>query len=206
MATKCPEGHDVGVRSTKAKGVCTPLFCARLPPNIRPPKTLEELHQKMPVETKAHTDDRELETTHVQRTRRELAKLKEDESERHAVLGVTAPLPTGADADAYMDRVITDARPLAALEMVHQLRFGNDAARKDAAKFILEDAGHGKKDGKSFGTAPVLMVFGEAPPWAQRVVKEAQKVVESLPSEEQASLKGEAGRDVIEQVEEADLA
>lgn len=62
--------------------------------------------------------------------------------------------------------------PAAVAELERQLRFGSDGKRMEAAKEILDRAGHGKNDNAVSNkgpSAPVVILVGasiQAPPWA----------------------------------------
>lgn len=79
------------------------------------------------------------------------------------------PVPvglTGADADDFVERRITELQPVAIAEMERQLRFGNDTERGKAARDLLDAGGHGKKDRLGVGANMIVinMGSGTSPP------------------------------------------
>jgi hypothetical protein len=73
------------------------------------------------------------------------------------------PVPeglTGADADDYVERRITELQPVAIAEMERQLRFGNDSERDKASRFLLDAGGHGKKDRLGVGANMIVINMG----------------------------------------------
>lgn len=185
MGMKCPEGHDCGVKSTRYKGVCTPLFCCQTGPKFRPKNTLEELNGNPPKLSKedmvpaSEINDKESEEQDIQKYRRQLAKLKKRHEARMAQIGFVDRGLEGADAEEWVQRRLVALTPRAMAEQEQRLLHGNDQARSDAAKFILESTGHGKKDGPSVGSSPVLILTGIEVPWAKKVVEKAQQVVDA---------------------------
>lgn len=181
---KCPEGHDCGVKSTKYKGVCTPLSCCQAGPKFRAISAIEEAANNPPRLGKedrvpnSEIHDRETEEEDEQKFRRQLAKLKRRRDERLRQIGFTGHGLQGADAEEYVQKRIQALTPYAIAEQEHRLFHGNDQARDSASRVILESGGHGKKEGVQVGASPVLILTGIEVPWAKKTVEEAKRVAE----------------------------
>lgn len=187
---KCPEGHPCGVRNTKFRGVCSPLYCCQVEKAVRPDRTLKELlapdmleaGKRVPAADKlpkSETNHNESVDTLEDKARKEAKKLESMMRIRHEAIGFEGRKLQGADAEAWVSRRMVDLTPDAMAEIEWRLRNGNDTARADAARFILESQGHGKKDGPQIGQSPVLILTGIEVPWAKKVVSEASRVVEA---------------------------
>lgn len=120
---KCPRGHDL---PNMVSGIeCSPLACGG---------TFESADASSP---NPKSEERQLE--------HEANRIAKREELRNKLVPTPRDL-TGAAADEYVERKITELQPIAIAEMEWQLRFGGDAERAKAARDILDAGGHGKKD------------------------------------------------------------
>lgn len=99
------------------------------------------------------------------------------------------PIPEGLDgeaADKFVAETLAKAAPEAIAELRHQMLYSlNPSVRRAAAQDLLDRAGHGKKEGGTVATAPVIVLVGggvEAPPWAQKVQVQRAQVVDATPA------------------------
>jgi hypothetical protein len=89
----------------------------------------------------------------------EVARAQRGEKYRRELVPVPEGL-TGADADDFVERRITELQPVAIAEMERQLRYGNDAERDKASRFLLDAGGHGKKDRLGVGANMIVINMG----------------------------------------------
>lgn len=104
----------------------------------------------------------------------ELAEYKALAHYHRSLVGTRIPKPDMSQAEAEKwtkDRLVALA-PYAVTELERQIKFGNDRARAEAAKEILDRAGYSKNDqsvAHKAAAAPVVILVGTAvqPPWQQ---------------------------------------
>ena len=140
---RCPIGHEL---PNTANGIeCSSLACGG---------SHEPLDASSP---NPRSEERQLEY--------EAGRIAKREELRNKLVPTPKDL-TGAAADEYVERKITELQPIAIAEMEWQLRFGGDAERAKAARDILDAGGHGKKDriGASANMIIIQMGNGSPPP------------------------------------------
>ncbi len=150
---KCPAGHSLPFIGPL--GACTPMYCSE--------QKTEAEAQDVPVSDLASSDQSEAGA---------MQKALERERARAKVLKTPKGL-VGAAAEEFVGTKMTELSVLAAMELEGQLRFGNDAARKDAAKTVLAATGHGPKDAQqAFGALIVIQAkdgsVSNLPPWRRK--------------------------------------
>lgn len=133
--TRCPNGHELP--NTEDGVECSSAQCAL------------ELVTTTPVSpVLANHEDRQFDN--------EVKTALRGENYRRKLVPVPEGL-TGADADDYVERRITELQPVAIAEMERQLRFGNDTERGKAARDLLDAGGHGKKDRLGVGANMIVI-------------------------------------------------
>lgn len=127
----------------------------------------------------------------------ELAEYKALAHYHRSLVGTRIPKPdmSQAEAEKWTKDRLTALAPYAVTELERQIKFGNDRARAEAAKEILDRAGYSKNDqsvAHKAAAAPVVILVGSAmqPPWQQNKVVEGTVVKPALPakSDSQADL------------------
>lgn len=156
--TKCPKGH--GLPNAVSGVECSSLSCGGA-------MDLADASSPNP-----RNEERQLEY--------EAGRIAKREELRNKLVPTPKDL-TGAAADEYVERKITELQPIAIAEMEWQLRFGGDAERAKAARDILDAGGHGKKDrvGASANMIIIQMGNGSPPPlpYVGEVVDAATKAL-----------------------------
>jgi hypothetical protein len=137
---QCPAGHELP--NTEAGMECSSAQCAlTLTPGSAPSPLL------------VNHEDRQFD--------KEVQTAQRGETYRRRLVPVPEGL-TGADADDFVERRITELQPVAIAEMERQLRFGNDAERGKAARDLLDAGGHGKKDRLGAGANMIVINMGSS--------------------------------------------
>jgi hypothetical protein len=164
MILRCPKGHELPRRTSR--GECTPIYCAggargRLPKDMTGIVTAK-LDAAIPAEARRGVEEDRL------------AMAQSRLAARKKYLKVPEGL-TGADAEAYVTRKMVDLSPLAAAELEFELTLGDDKARAEAARDVLDRTGFGKREGGHVAAGPILIINAGGGtlelPWLRREVK-----------------------------------
>jgi hypothetical protein len=143
---KCPRGHALPHHT--AAGDCTPLYCAYPPVrNPRPKALVADLHPH------GKTERKDLQALEVRRV--DLASDRADARKKYLK---TPDGLTGPEAESYVTRKMVDLTPMAVAELEFQLMLGDDKARMDAARDVLDRAGFGKKESGGIAAGPLLLI------------------------------------------------
>jgi hypothetical protein len=94
---------------------------------------------------------------------------------RYAARNSWSPVPDGLEGDAaeaWMDQELTKLGPKAVAALKMQLELGDDVQRERAANKVMDALGRGKRESGVGGSAPVIILTGDAvinPPWKKKV-------------------------------------
>lgn len=178
---KCPEGHSLPNQT--ANGDCTPVYCA-YPRKRRTRAVVGDLAKRSSGMKSERKDLKQLETRRVEfavdrfEARREFLKPPE---------GLTGP-----QAESYVTKKLVDLTPYALAEMEFQLKFGDDKARTEMARDILDRAGFGKKEVGAVYQGPVLMITAPSGkielPWLQRAPADPPQQLVLTPAKSEDSI------------------
>lgn len=149
---KCPNGH--GLPFSTAAGECTPVHCA-LAEVVR--SKVQQMAQKARVEMGDNPDENSSEAmkSEAKAVQRAMAR----EIARLTAMGVPEGL-TGTEAERWVDKKQTELSVLAVAEAEYRLRWGDDDERWEAAKFIQDATGHGKKEAQKAAMTNVIVIQG----------------------------------------------
>jgi hypothetical protein len=92
--------------------------------------------------------------------------------------------------ETYVGKKLLELAPEALAQMEWDLKLGDDRARSEAAREILDRAGFGKGEKKDQLNAPIVIINPGAVmsqlPWVQRQISDAGQVVDVTPDKEKA--------------------
>ena len=182
---QCPKGHALP-RSTKY-GECTPVHCAGTSKNGSLAKTYTVTHKAKrdlikTIKTDATSQiaqalegldetQKRVATEAASEEATTLAHLTGRRAARQQLYKIPENLE-GADAEEHVQKNFLRLAPYAVAEIEHQLLYGDDAQRRDAARDVLDAVGMRKKEGNGGGSGAtiILNLGGKELPWAQKVV------------------------------------
>lgn len=180
---RCPKGHQLPNRTNR--GQCSPNYCAGAKPGrgkldeVARVATQTAIKKALAGETDAQidklvpSDDPDMAAI---RANARASKMDEIGRMGHSIGRLAArrawlKIPeglTGEAAEAHVRALMNDMSVEAAMDLVYDMRLGDDAQRRHARDRILDAAGHGKKESGSAGSAPIIILQGNAvinPPW-----------------------------------------
>lgn len=212
---RCPGGHRL-----PRKG-CTPMYCLdqragvsgkggkRAPPQsvarreaaekalTAPLKDLGSVQPKEPSAGLPLAEQMEGRSTEAGR----LAVLAGKHAARRGLLPV--PDLKGGDAEEYAQKKLVEMLPAAVTELEHQLTYGDDKQRVEAARDVLDANGMRRREQAGNMVPPIVLNFTGVLPWMQvpGVTAETTKRVrarqdaEVIDGEASRSEDGESGAD-----------
>lgn len=174
---RCPRLHVLPHHGPQ--GQCTALWCADPGGSAKVPlakavekrraQTVEErrVRETMTDLVRASLPDEAI----VSKDDPELRRLAHAERRRNARIAKLGALPAleGKAVEQYAKDRFLALTPEAIQVLEAQLKFGDEKEQKDAARDVLDYAGFKRGEGRTGGTGPVVILFGDnvrQPPWA----------------------------------------
>lgn len=188
--SRCPKGHALPHRTNK--GLCSPLFCAG---SIKGAKSTAKPVQPKPAKVKQDALEKaargeladlgfDIEAAGVEEATAQTTGKIVQAHGRYTARQAYLKVPEFKDArerDTWVENKKMELVPLALANVEYSLKLGDSIERERAGSKILDMTGHGKKDGGSGNSAPLIMLIG-APttpgqgPWVRRIDKDGKEL------------------------------